>query len=101
MNAKLTKLTALLLLLLLCFNINSLLSLILSSKKNYVITYQKESFLNTSNGSGSMILKVGATYGPETLEPVDCWDRASSDVIEQVVENLFTYNLSNLDFDNS
>lgn len=96
MNAKLTKLTALLLLLLLCFNINSLLSLILSSKKNYVITYQKESFLNTSNGSGSMILKVGATYGPDTLEPVDCWDRASIDVIEQVVENLFTYNLSNL-----
>lgn len=95
MKAKLTKLVALFLIFLLCFNFNTLLSLILNSKKNFVITYQDESFLGTSDGSGTMVLKVGKTSEPYTLEPIDSWDRGSIDVIEQVAENLFTYNFSN------
>ena len=34
--------------------------------------------------------------GPATLEIVDSWDSASNDVLEQVVENLFTWDLSDL-----
>jgi len=36
-------------------------------------------------------LFVGTTYGPHNLDPTDSWDSASNDVIEQVVETLFTY----------
>ncbi|MBY9002744.1 MAG: ABC transporter substrate-binding protein, partial [Candidatus Lokiarchaeota archaeon] len=35
--------------------------------------------------------------GPDTLEIVDAWDSASNDVLEQVVENLFFYDLTNVD----
>lgn len=35
--------------------------------------------------------------GPATLEIVDSWDSASNDVLEQVVENLFTWDLTDLD----
>ncbi|MFX1235673.1 MAG: ABC transporter substrate-binding protein [Promethearchaeota archaeon] len=41
-------------------------------------------------------LVVGTSSGPYTLDPVNCWDQSSSNVLEQVVETLFTYNLSNL-----
>jgi peptide/nickel transport system substrate-binding protein len=37
------------------------------------------------------ILVVGTESGPNDLDPTDSWDSASSDVIEQVVETLFTY----------
>ena len=43
---------------------------------------------------------LGATYirstssGPHTLELVDSWDSASNDVLEQVVETLFFYDLA-------
>ncbi len=97
MRLKLTKLIAFLLIFLLCFNIHGLLSMFLKVDKVINITYQNESFLNTNSGSGSGILKVGITTTPVTLEPVDCWDSSSSDVIEQVVETLFTNNFSNLE----
>ena len=35
--------------------------------------------------------------GPHTLEIVDSWDSASNDVLEQVVETLFFYDLTDLD----
>jgi len=35
--------------------------------------------------------------GPYTLEIVDSWDSASNDVLEQVVETLFFYDLSDVD----
>ena len=38
-------------------------------------------------------LKVGLNYGIDTLDPVDCWDRNSEDVINQVVETLFSNDL--------
>ena len=39
----------------------------------------------------------GTSAGPDTLEIVDAWDSASNDVLEQVVENLFTWDLTDLD----
>jgi peptide/nickel transport system substrate-binding protein len=36
-------------------------------------------------------LIVGTGSGPHDIDPTDCWDSASQDVIEQVVETLFTY----------
>ncbi len=35
--------------------------------------------------------------GPNTLEIVDSWDSASNDVLEQVVETLFYYDLTDVD----
>jgi peptide/nickel transport system substrate-binding protein len=34
---------------------------------------------------------MATSAGPRTLEPVDSWDSASNDVLEQVVETLFSY----------
>jgi ABC-type transport system substrate-binding protein len=39
------------------------------------------------------MLVVGTSNNPATLEIVDCWDGASSDVLEQVVETLFSFDL--------
>jgi len=39
----------------------------------------------------------GTSAGPDTLEITDAWDSASNNVLEQVVENLFTWDLSDLD----
>jgi ABC-type transport system substrate-binding protein len=36
-------------------------------------------------------LVIGTGAGPSDLDPCDSWDSASNDVIEQVVETLFTY----------
>jgi ABC-type transport system substrate-binding protein len=38
----------------------------------------------------------GTGAGPHTIDPVNCWDSASSDVILQVCEGLFGYDLSDL-----
>jgi ABC-type transport system substrate-binding protein len=37
------------------------------------------------------VLIIGTGSGPHDLDPTDSWDSASNDVIEQVVETLFTY----------
>ncbi|MFX1380580.1 MAG: ABC transporter substrate-binding protein [Promethearchaeota archaeon] len=37
---------------------------------------------------------VGVASGPTTIDPVDCWDRNSLNIIEQVCEGLFKYNLT-------
>ena len=42
-------------------------------------------------------LVIATAYGPDTLEPVDSLDRASNNVLEQVIETLFYYDLSNVD----
>ena len=41
-------------------------------------------------------LRVGTLKGPLDLDPVRSWDSASNDVIEQVCEGLYQYNLSDL-----
>ncbi|MFX1593998.1 MAG: ABC transporter substrate-binding protein [Promethearchaeota archaeon] len=43
-------------------------------------------------------LLVGTPNEPSTLDPTDSWDKYSNNVIEQVVETLFTYNLSDPEF---
>ncbi|MFX1402275.1 MAG: ABC transporter substrate-binding protein [Promethearchaeota archaeon] len=42
----------------------------------------------------SPIFKVGVRSSPVELDPVNTWDSTSMDVIEQVCEGLFRYNLS-------
>jgi peptide/nickel transport system substrate-binding protein len=42
-------------------------------------------------------LVIATASGPDTLEIVDAWDSASNDVLEQVVENLFYYDLTDVD----
>jgi peptide/nickel transport system substrate-binding protein len=39
---------------------------------------------------------ISTSSGPYTLDHVDSWDSASNDVLEQVVETLFSYNFSDL-----
>jgi peptide/nickel transport system substrate-binding protein len=51
----------------------------------------------TTPPSTSDYLVIATSSGPDTLELVDAWDSASNDVLEQVVENLFYYDLSNVD----
>ena len=42
-------------------------------------------------------LVIATSSGPDTLEHVDAWDSASNDVLEQVVETLWFYDLSDVD----
>jgi len=79
MKGRITKLITFFLIFLLCFNIYT------------------ESFLNSSNGADPLTLKVGTSSGPATIEPVESWDSASNDVLEQVVETLFYYDLTDVD----
>ncbi|MHA1187487.1 MAG: ABC transporter substrate-binding protein, partial [Candidatus Heimdallarchaeota archaeon] len=73
------------------------MSMRLNAGKATGITDQSVSFLTTSNGADPLTLKVGTFPGPTTLEPVDSWDSASNDVLEQVVETLFYYDLTDID----
>ncbi|MFX1496621.1 MAG: ABC transporter substrate-binding protein [Promethearchaeota archaeon] len=42
----------------------------------------------------NLTLVYGTASPPHVLDPVNSWDSASNDVLEQVVETLFTYNYS-------
>lgn len=44
--------------------------------------------------SSSIPFIYGTTRNPYTLDPVDCWDLYSQNLLEQVAETLFTYNYS-------
>ena len=57
----------------------------------------KDSDLQISSSSPIIPFIVGVAYGPEDLDPINAWDRYSFNVIDQVVEGLFTYNLSDPD----
>ena len=54
----------------------------------------KQVSLKTSQNYAPFIVGTGA--GPHTIDPINCWDTASSDVIYQVTEGLFGYNLSDV-----
>ncbi|MHA1191330.1 MAG: ABC transporter substrate-binding protein [Promethearchaeota archaeon] len=43
------------------------------------------------------VLVRATSAGPDTLELVDSWDSASNDVLEQVIETLFFYDLTDTD----
>ncbi len=42
-------------------------------------------------------LKVARTSNPKTMDPVDAWDSVSNDMLDQVVETLIAYDLSDPD----
>jgi ABC-type transport system substrate-binding protein len=80
-------------------------------KKNIAITVLIIALV--ASGVGNIVLAVMGTQtgppdrseayilatssGPATLEITDSWDSASNDVLEQVVETLFGYDLTDLD----
>jgi peptide/nickel transport system substrate-binding protein len=80
-------------------------------KKNIAITVLIIALV--ASGVGNIVLAVMGTFeqppqrsdayilatssGPATLEITDSWDSASNDVLEQVVETLFGYDLTNVD----
>ena len=47
--------------------------------------------------SSSIPFIYGMKGNPYTLDPIDCWDRRSEKIIDQVAETLFTYNYSDPD----
>ena len=74
-------------------------------KKNIAIIVLAVALI--ASGVGNIILAVrvvpqptyntlvyGTGAGPHTIDPVNCWDSASSDVILQTCEGLFGYDLS-------
>jgi peptide/nickel transport system substrate-binding protein len=81
-------------------------------KKNIAITVLIIALVASGVGNIVLVLignpptpppSAGTTYvratssGPDTIELVDSWDSASNDVLEQVVQTLFFWNLSNVD----
>ena len=82
---------------LLCFNTLSFMLLKPTENKSTTFSDQIQSDVQTSYGTNPSTLKVGGISGPYILDPVDSWDSASYNVIDQVVETLFTYDLNNLE----
>jgi len=97
MKERLTKLISFFMIFLLCFNIYNFISLNFNAEKVVSITDHTTSFLKTSNGADPLTLKVAMSSGPHTLEICDAWDSASNDVLEQVVETLFFYDLNDVE----
>ena len=54
-------------------------------------------FTEQPGTEGVVTLVYGNMYGPDDLDPFYAWDSASIDVIDQVTEGLFTYDLSDPD----
>ena len=51
----------------------------------------------SSNPMQPVLLKVGTAWGPGDLDPQYAWDSASIDVIDQVFDGLFAYDLTDPD----
>ena len=43
---------------------------------------------------GPQFLVIGVPQGPATLDPIESWESYSYNIIDQVAETLFVYNLS-------
>lgn len=73
-----------------------LLTIIIQLEFNIVgvITLLSNANGETFQDSNDFILIFGASSSPEDLDPQYAWDSASIDVIDQVCEGLYTYNLS-------
>lgn len=50
-------------------------------------------FVQPPAGAGGKTLVAATMYGPVDLDPIVAWDSASIDVIDQVVEGLYRYDL--------
>ncbi len=59
-----------------------------------VITYRFNENSEASQDNNDFVLIFGASSSPVDLDPQYAWDSASIDVIDQVCEGLYTYNLS-------
>ena len=97
MKTNLNRAITILMIFVLCANINALLPLSLKDKATNLLVDQTQSQLKTSSAPEDFIFKVGVPTNPTTIDPVNSWDSASFDVIAQVAETLFTYNLSDTD----
>ena len=51
----------------------------------------------SSNPMQQVLFKFGLMYGPVDIDPQYAWDSVSIDVVDQVCEGLFAYNLSDPD----
>jgi peptide/nickel transport system substrate-binding protein len=69
--------------------------LVVSGISNIFLAFGPEAF--PSFPSASRILVVGTLEGPSDLDPIHSWDSESNNVIEQVCEGLYQYNLSDPD----
>ena len=71
------------------------IALIASGVGNIVLYIAIGEFVGPAPPAQTLVRATSA--GPDTLEIVDAWDSASNDVLEQVVETLFFYDLSDID----
>ncbi|MFW9784613.1 MAG: ABC transporter substrate-binding protein, partial [Candidatus Heimdallarchaeota archaeon] len=69
------------------------IALAASGVGNIILGLQGAQFVAPPNTT----LVYGTASGPHVLDPVNAWDSASNDVIEQIAERLFAYNFSRLD----
>jgi ABC-type transport system substrate-binding protein len=69
--------------------------LVVSGISNIFLASGPEAF--PSYPLASRILVVGTLEGPSDLDPIHSWDSESNNVIEQVCEGLYQYNLSDPD----
>ena len=72
-----------------------IVALVASGVGNIVLYVMVGEFVGPSPPADTLVRATSA--GPNTLELTHAWDSASNDVLEQVVENLFFYNLSDPD----
>ncbi|MFW9785334.1 MAG: hypothetical protein ACFFFB_23845, partial [Candidatus Heimdallarchaeota archaeon] len=66
------------------------IALAASGVGNIILGLQGAQFVAPPNVS----LVFGSASPPHVLDPANSWDQASNNVLEQVVETLFTYNWS-------
>ncbi|MFX0005403.1 MAG: ABC transporter substrate-binding protein [Promethearchaeota archaeon] len=52
---------------------------------------------SAESGESGEILRVARSSNPVTMDPVDCWDSVSKDMLDQVVETLIAYDLTDPD----
>jgi len=65
----------------------------INTKPKEDLSYEKD--LRSSNQENDIFkLIFGTSSGPYSIDPLDSWDTASFNVIDQVCEGLFTYNLT-------
>ncbi len=95
MRLNLNKVIKVLMTLILCANIIIPISILLDNNKSIFLMDHAQFYLNIINGSEALI--IGTSSGPYDLDPVNAWESASNNVIEQVAEGLFSYNYSDPD----
>jgi len=71
-----------------------LFSFIEMDKKSLSLIEGTPTDLEASNGADYYHFKVGTIIEPYRIDPVDAWDSASYNVLKQVVETLFAYDLN-------